>query len=188
MEDDKGSSSAAQGGMTILECAKYIQKSFRNPTVKFLMEKLEESGCGIEKNFIKATHCVEDCSGGFTRGSGIVVCHNHLQFQDQVEQVMIHELIHAYDDCRSANLDWDNCAHHACSEIRASHLSGNCHYKYELLRGYVKMRGHEPECVKRRAMQSVTANPNCSEVAAKEAIEAVWSTCYNDTKPFDRAP
>ncbi|XP_042054376.1 mitochondrial inner membrane protease ATP23-like [Salvia splendens] len=188
MEDDKGSSSSAAQGMTILECANYIQKSFTNPTVKFLMEKLEESGCGIGKNFIKAAHCVEDCSGGFTRGSGIVLCHNHLQFQDQVEQVMIHELIHAYDDCRSANLDWNNCAHHACSEIRANHLSGNCKYKYELLRGYVKMKGHEPECVKRRALQSVTANPNCSEVAAKEAIGAVWSTCYNDTKPFDRAP
>ncbi|XP_041993352.1 uncharacterized protein LOC121743986 [Salvia splendens] len=26
-------------------------------------------------------------------------------------------MIHAYDDCRSANLDWNNCAHHACSEL-----------------------------------------------------------------------
>ncbi|KAG6430660.1 hypothetical protein SASPL_108732 [Salvia splendens] len=126
------------------------------------MEKLEESGCGIGKNFIKAR-------GGLLRWI-------HQGIWDQVEeQVMIHELIHAYDDCRGANLHWNNRAHHACSEIRANHLSGN----YELLRGY--------ECVKPGAMQSVTANPYCSEVAAKEAIEAVWSTCYNDTKPFDRA-
>lgn len=37
-------------------------------------------------------------------------------------------------------------------------------------------------------MKSVTANPYCSEEAAKDAMEAVWDTCYNDTKPFDRAP
>jgi inner membrane protease ATP23 len=37
--------------------------------------------------------------------------------QDDVNQVVIHELIHAYDDCRAANLDWADCAHHACSEV-----------------------------------------------------------------------
>jgi inner membrane protease ATP23 len=37
--------------------------------------------------------------------------------QDEVNQVIIHELIHAFDDCRSANLDWTDCAHHACSEV-----------------------------------------------------------------------
>jgi len=37
--------------------------------------------------------------------------------QDDVNQVVIHELIHAYDDCRVANLDWADCAHHACSEV-----------------------------------------------------------------------
>jgi len=37
-------------------------------------------------------------------------------------------------------------------------------------------------------MKSVVANPYCSKIAAKEAVEAVWDICYNDTKPFDRAP
>lgn len=44
------------------------------------------------------------------------------------------------------------------------------------------------ECVRRRVMKSVIANPYCSEAAAKDAMEAVWDVCYNDTKPFDRAP
>lgn len=44
------------------------------------------------------------------------------------------------------------------------------------------------ECVKRRAIKSVAVNPNCSEAAAKDAVEAVWDICYNDTYPFDRAP
>lgn len=46
-----------------------------------------------------------------------MVCSNHMNLQDDVNQVVIHELIHAYDDCRAANLDWANCAHHACSEV-----------------------------------------------------------------------
>jgi hypothetical protein len=44
------------------------------------------------------------------------------------------------------------------------------------------------ECVRRRVMKSVIANPHCSEAAARDAMEAVWDVCYNDTRPFDRAP
>ncbi|KAL8233939.1 hypothetical protein R6Q59_020039 [Mikania micrantha] len=181
-------SSAGKYGMTVEECENMIQGSLRTPTVKFLREHLEKSGCSIAPNFIKAVNCDQRMSGGYVRGEGIVVCSNHLTIQDEVNQVVIHELIHAYDDCRAANLDWTNCAHHACSEIRAGHLSGDCHYKRELLRGYVKIRGHEQDCVRRRVMKSLASNPYCTTTAAKDAMEAVWDTCYNDTKPFDRAP
>ncbi|KAL1549215.1 mitochondrial inner membrane protease ATP23-like isoform X1 [Salvia divinorum] len=80
------------------------------------MENLEKSGCGIRKNFIKATNCIQECSGGFSRGTEIVVCYNHLKFQDQVDQTMIHDIIHAYDDRHGANLNWNNCGQ-ACSEV-----------------------------------------------------------------------
>ncbi|GMH15020.1 hypothetical protein Nepgr_016861 [Nepenthes gracilis] len=176
------------GGRTVQECQDMIRKSFRTPMVKFLREHLEKSGCSLGENFVKAVHCDKLISGGYVRGEGIMVCSNHMSIQDEVNQVVIHELIHAYDDCRAANLDWANCAHHACSEIRAGHLSGDCHYKRELLRGFMKIRGHEQDCVRRRVMKSMTANPYCSEAAARDAMEAVWDICYNDTKPFDRAP
>ncbi|XP_044465619.1 mitochondrial inner membrane protease atp23-like [Mangifera indica] len=176
------------GGKTIEECEEMIRKSFRNPMVKFLKEHLQQAGCSFKDNFIKAVNCDKPIGGGYVNGEGIMVCSNHMRMQDQVNQVVIHELIHAYDDCRAANLNWTNCAHHACSEIRAGHLSGDCHYKRELLRGYMKIRGHEQDCVKRRVMESVMANPNCSKEAAKDAMEAVWDICYNDTQPFDRAP
>jgi hypothetical protein len=41
------------------------------------------------------------------------------------ELTLTHELVHAYDHCR-AYVDWSNCVHHACSEIRAANLSGDC--------------------------------------------------------------
>jgi hypothetical protein len=40
-----------------------------------------------------------------------------MRFQDQINQVLIHELIHAYDDCVVKNIDWKNCGQHACSEV-----------------------------------------------------------------------
>ncbi|KAF3622449.1 putative glycerol-3-phosphate dehydrogenase [NAD(+)]-like isoform X1 [Capsicum annuum] len=304
-------SSTVNGGSTVQECQDMIRRSLRTPMVKFLKEHLEKSGCRIGDNFIKAIHCDKKVSGGYVRGHGIIVCSNYMNIQDEVNQVVIHELIHAYDDCRAANLDWANCAHHACSEIRAGHLSGDCHYKRELLRGYLKIRGHEQlllqvsssflsdptrhschrclkvtslslideavtslsalllssppiftvltsiasrsfskcyflgpkaiptpvylfptvkeshickktwaivslyggyrqswvvksptliesssvevpywlkECVRRRVMKSMAGNPYCTESASKDAMEAVWDVCYNDTKPFDRAP
>ena len=54
----------------------------------------------------------------------VVICHNHLSSQQEVTHALTHELIHAYDHCRASSLDWANCEHHACSEIRAASLSG----------------------------------------------------------------
>ena len=34
-------------------------------------------------------------------------------------------------------------SHFYVKQIRAGHLSGDCHYKRELLRGFMKLRGHE---------------------------------------------
>ncbi|XP_061979917.1 mitochondrial inner membrane protease ATP23-like [Populus nigra] len=187
MAEEPGTTPGSDG-TTVEECKDMIRRSFRTPMVKFLREHMEKAGCGVGENFLKAVNCDKKIAGGYVRGEGIMVCSNHMNTQDDVNQVVIHELIHAYDDCRAANLDWADCAHHACSEIRAGHLSGDCHYKRELLRGYMKLRGHEQDCVKRRVMKSMIANPYCSKAAAKDAMEAVWDVCYNDTQPFDRAP
>lgn len=102
---------------------------------------------------------------------------------------MVHELIHAYDHCRAADLDWTNCEHHACSEVRAASLSGDCHFKQEVLRGNVGFRGQHQRCVRRRAELSVAMNPYCSAAGrAKQAVEAVFEPCFADTAPFDRIP
>ncbi|KAH6830514.1 Ku70-binding family protein [Perilla frutescens var. hirtella] len=186
---EPSSGGTVQGhGLSMNECEKMIQRSLKDPKVKFLKEQLEKSGCVIGSNFIRGYTCKQAVGGGYSRGEGVVVCCNHLLIQDQVTQVVVHELIHAYDDCRAANFNLNNCAHHACSEIRAAHLSGDCHYKRELFLGSLKLRGHEQECVRRRVLQSLASNPNCSELGAKYAMESVWNICYNDTKPFDKVP
>lgn len=47
----------------------------------------------------------------------VVICINHLTSYEEVRNAIVHELIHAYDHCRAASLDWTNCDHHACSEV-----------------------------------------------------------------------
>ncbi|KAJ1418703.1 Peptidase M76, ATP23 [Sesbania bispinosa] len=105
--------------------------------VRFLRERLEKAGCAVGDNFFKAVPCDQQMAGAYVRGKGIIVCSNYVRIQDDVNQAVTRELIHAFDDCRAADLDWSDCAHHACSEIRAGHLSGDCHYKRELLRGAI---------------------------------------------------
>ncbi|KAI5014576.1 mitochondrial inner membrane protease atp23-like [Hordeum vulgare subsp. vulgare] len=167
-------------------CVAGVQSALKDPLARFLREQIEKAGCTVWPTLIRAAICT--ASGGYTSGKGIEVCCNHMRKQDEITQVIIHELVHAYDDCVVKNINWNNCAHHACSEIRANHLSGNCHYKRELMKGFLKIKGHEPECVKRRALLSVQNNPSCRGKAAKEAVENVWDTCYNDPRPFDKAP
>lgn len=56
------------------------------------------------------------------------MCHNHLGSQEEVNLALAHELIHAYDHCRGANVDWTNCEHHACSEVRIYMLSSGLYF------------------------------------------------------------
>lgn len=76
------------------------------------------------------------------------------------ESTLIHELVHAYDMC-SAKLDWKNCLHHACTEVRASTLSGECSIASELLRGNINVNHGLKKCVMRRAEKSVAMNSFC---------------------------
>lgn len=40
--------------------------------------------------------------------------------------------------------------------------------------------------MRRRAVESVSANPSCPDVASAErAVNEVWESCFNDTRPFD---
>lgn len=40
--------------------------------------------------------------------------------------------------------------------------------------------------MRRRAILSVAANPNCkSKDEAEKAVNEVWESCFADTRPFD---
>ncbi|KAK3805748.1 MAG: peptidase M76 family-domain-containing protein [Benniella sp.] len=168
------------------QCELRKEKLIKNsPGVRFMMNNLAKAGCPLTKNMLQCAPCDITRSGGFSKDHGILLCSNGFFSKKHQEHTMIHEMIHMYDHC-IFNVEWDNLRHHACSEVRAAALSGDCNWSREVRRGIYTFTKQHQECVKRRAILSVEGNPNCSSrVAAERAVNAVFESCYNDTRPFD---
>lgn len=165
-----------------------------SPTVRFMAQqisKLNGNSSGqvlpFDESKIVCDACPEWRSGGFHPELGILLCQNRIRDKWHLEDTLAHELVHYFDNLKW-QVDWLNLKHHACSEIRASSLSGECRFSEEFHRrgfGFTIAKGHQ-ECVKRRATLSVMGNPQCKdENQAKKTVDEVWDSCFNDTRPFD---
>lgn len=176
------------------KCNKLLLKALeKNKNIQKLIDSIEELGCKIPKDFFACRTCDGKISGGFAVNTSpgsdeflpkIIACENSMQTPDTFESTLVHELVHAYDVCRS-KIDFKNCLQHACTEIRASSLSGECALRNELYRGnMVLYKGHQ-QCTERRAKLSVSMNPHCKSVAA-DAVASAFVKCYADTSPFDQ--
>lgn len=121
----------------------------------------------------------------------IYLCQENVTGPKHANTILIHELIHAIDMCRAKMDPLRNCMQLACTEIRAENLSGECNMSWEFLRGKLNTSssifGHGKDCTKRRAIDSVKANPNCTE-RAELYVDAAMERCYADTFPFERHP
>lgn len=118
-----------------------------------------------------------------------MLCANYIDKRSMLEDVLAHEMVHAYDHLRfTTELGADEDLRKvACSEIRASNLSGECRWSNEFFRNKVfSFTGHHQDCVRRRAVASVRMRPNCeSDVQAVKVVNGVWDSCFQDTRPFD---
>lgn len=176
------------------QCEQYTNWIFRYlPTVRFMTEEIKkvDPEKAIGRNQVHCDFCPDwTKGGGFHPELGLLICHNRIKDKFVMEDVIAHELVHVYDDAKF-KVDWANLKHHACSEIRASSLSGECRYGRQLKEGAISLfgdikKGHQA-CVKRRAVLSVMANPVCKdEATAKKVVDEVWDSCFNDTRPFER--
>ncbi|CCH42778.1 Mitochondrial inner membrane protease ATP23 [Wickerhamomyces ciferrii] len=158
-----------------------------SPTVIFMLQQIKKTGVEIKDDEIICDLCDEWKGGGFNPELGILLCQNRIIDKWHLEDTLAHELVHYYDNSKF-KVNWVDLKHHACSEIRASSLSGECRIMNQISRaGLGKFgRGHQ-ECVKRRAALSVSANPNCkNKEEAKKIVDEVWDSCFNDTRPFEQ--
>lgn len=175
-------------------CVKRLEYSVaQSRQVQKLIDALQNMGCSIPSDFLVCRKCPPSISGGFAvaaSSSGqadtkykpqIVMCENGMLEKESFEHTLVHELVHAFDQCR-AKIDWKNCLHHACTEVRASAISGECNLLHEIFRGNTKIRNGHQECVQRRAAKSVAMNPHCTNLAA-DAVSAVFEPCYRDKSP-----
>uniref|UniRef100_A0A7S2W3M8 Mitochondrial inner membrane protease ATP23 n=1 Tax=Mucochytrium quahogii TaxID=96639 RepID=A0A7S2W3M8_9STRA len=172
-------------------CQKLVDASLENIKVKHLVDEMEKAGCEVPRQFFACKPCQDEgiiaaFASDVDQGQQVVICSDNIEKfkigQKHIDRTLAHELIHAYDDCR-ANLDWKNCLHIACTEVRAANLSGDCYFKEEFNRGQFKFKGQGEKCIRRRAELSVGMHPHCTNIA-KQAVETVFTKCFEDRSPF----
>jgi len=155
-----------------------------SPKIIFMLQHLRELGSNVPSSSI---HCVPcDSAGTAHPPTGhIFLCQGRHLNRSHMEDAMTHELIHLYDHARF-KVDWNNLRHHACSEIRANNLSGDCSWVRETQRGFFSFTKHHQDCVRRRAIVSVRQHPACpDEETAEKVVNEVFESCVKDTRPFD---
>ncbi|CCJ30628.1 unnamed protein product, partial [Pneumocystis jirovecii] len=129
-----------------------------------MAKHLDALNTGLSLDDILCRPCVEMQSGGFDPSKGIFLCQNKIRSKSQMEDTLVHEMIHAYDHSKFA-VDWNNLFHRSCSEIRAASLSGECGWWKEFKKGAIgTFRKHHQECVKRRSALSVSKHPACKDM------------------------
>ena len=169
----------------------------QNTRVQFLVEAVRKLGCdpGPLTSFVQCVSASRQSMamvGGFAAHAPgqanyrpqILMVAEHVPDQAIFDRTLVHELVHAYDQCR-ASVDWKDRRHHACSEIRASSLSGECDLSQEVNRGKFGITKHHQTCVKRRAALSLALS---GQASPDQAVDAVFARCYADTAPFERHP
>ncbi|KAI3404532.2 ARE2 [Candida oxycetoniae] len=161
-----------------------------SPSVLFMMDhirKLNKDNEPVPRSKIVCQTCDFTKGGGFNPELGIVLCSNWIRSKWQLEDILTHELVHLYDFMRF-DVDINNLRHHACMEIRASMLSGECRVWNEIRKTGLGNFGKKfQDCIRRRAIISVAANPICnSKEEAESVVNLVWKSCFNDTRPFER--
>ncbi|KAI0690734.1 peptidase M76 family-domain-containing protein [Cytidiella melzeri] len=158
-----------------------------SPAVVFMFQRLKTIGANVTPDHLVCMPCAKTQAGGFNPSLGVIsLCQGLFLHKKHMETTIVHELVHMYDQCKF-EADWSNLRHHACSEIRANSLSGDCHWSREFFdRFQTGFSKQHQVCIRRRAIQSVAANPRCPDPAAAErAVNEVWESCFNDTRPFD---
>ena len=87
---------------------------------------LEKAGCPVNRSFFQVHNCSQAVMGGFRPDEGVVLCHNNLLTRTDMENMLTHELVHAYDHCRCvAAPRRPPRARGPCSSTRASRCSSH---------------------------------------------------------------
>lgn len=177
---------AGQADRECKKCEKNLDYLMKySPIIRFMLDNIRQVKGNMDTTNIKCLPCDNLQSGGFSPHYGILLCSNRLRNCGHTEDTLAHELIHAYDHLKF-NVDWTDVRHHACSEIRASSLSGECRWTREAFtRGVWDFTKQHQACVRRRATLSVRNHPKCKDdVHAARVVNQVFDSCFADTRPF----
>lgn len=176
-------------------CLKHVEEALKVNTIRYIVDVMRDLGREFNAGHVKCLRSTvagphsTGAMAGYMWGNtssakkGEIVLHeDQAKTQADVERNLRHELIHAFDDVRG-HIEPTNCYHHACSEVRAARLSGDCFLGEEVKRGNLDFMFSGRTCVSRRAAMAVENNPLCRGFGAR-AVERVFLQCYSDYEPF----
>ncbi|KAH7413001.1 mitochondrial inner membrane protease atp23 [Cadophora sp. MPI-SDFR-AT-0126] len=166
-----------------------------SPTVIFMKKNIEALNGDLHAGNVICRRCPTRKDengnwirqgGGFSPDHGILICANEMRDKKHLEDTLAHEMVHAWDHLRW-KVDWADLRHAACTEIRASSLSGECRWMREFwTRNNWTLTQQHQNCVRSRAVRSVMNRTSCKDdVQAVKVVNEVWDSCFADTRPFD---
>jgi inner membrane protease ATP23 len=106
----------------IARCDKWRDWLFQySPTVRFLRDSISKLGGDLDASNVQCIRCDTLSASGIRQGAfsgdmGIVLCANHIRDRKTAEDVLSHEMVHAYDYMRFKYDKW-NLKHMACTEV-----------------------------------------------------------------------
>ncbi|RMX62142.1 hypothetical protein KXD40_008507 [Peronospora effusa] len=117
----------------------------------------------------------------------VVFCANRLHSAQEVEETMVHELIHAYD-FTVRKMDITKLDILACSEIRSARES-ECYQRAKLLERVLpdvkffqkSARWLNARCVREHAVRSTSS---MFPAGARDEVDKMFNQCYTDYSPF----
>ena len=121
--------------------------------------------------------CIDDGVEGLARAMfaippSITLCSNRLYKQADVEDSLMHEMIHAYDYL-VRKMDLKDCEELACSEIR-SNREGEC-------RGNWIFERFRRRCTR---LNAINATKSMFPERASECVLKMFEKCYKDESPM----
>eukprot|EP01134_Creolimax_fragrantissima_P003287 CFRG3287T1 len=171
------------------DCDEALAVALYSDRIQLLIRAIKARGCNSLKRGVTCRPCArpgdhyylghKNTSGYYdAKFSRVVICCDQISDAKNLEDTLVHELVHAFDNCRNPGFA-KTLELQACSEIRASHL-GQCRDKVQSIQ--------RRECIKEDATLSLmSANALTYEVARAIVIQS-FESCYNDQSPFMAKP
>jgi len=90
-----------------------------SPVIRYMSDNIRRLGGDLNSSNIRCRTCKTGQLGGFDHKYGIMLCANYVEKQSMLEDVMAHEMVHAYDHLRfKTQLDHStDLKQIACSEV-----------------------------------------------------------------------
>ncbi|KAG1713279.1 hypothetical protein DVH05_000999 [Phytophthora capsici] len=160
---------------------------------KFLTQQHSEGKSTVPAIDFVCLECRDDGPEGNARAffsappPTVVFCANRLHSTREVEETMVHELIHAYDfTVRKMDITKSDIL--ACSEIRSARES-ECYQKAKLLETVLpdveffqkSARWLNARCVREHAVRSTSS---MFPAEARDEVDKMFEQCYTDYSPF----